>query len=375
MVTTSKTPNFNKTHVRKAAKAWQKDPHRGGFRASIRNDVEIDGKLYPPKAIASLANELAGGGILKPRDFAGVKNGKWLNALRDLGFEVHPKTRKMIDPSDSSIQMFRGDERFVDCPRAFLVTGLSQNDQLNRQMLAKNQSGHWRLRNGRADKGDAIFLILPNKSREDGYPRELFCGILDSPPDRSSKVGRALFRVKHFHRLATIEAGIKNFLDGQVPPQGNRVITIWDDAEALKALRATPGGTDRDVDGGSYPEGAKKLKEHMWTERSRPVVRLAKAKRLKQTGKLECEACKFDFAKIYGESGVGFIEAHHRVPLASIKAPTNARIEDFELVCSNCHSMLHRMKPLKTALELRQHLLKISKLSGLPHSRSSKSRA
>ena len=374
MVTTSKTPNFKKTHVRNAAKAWQKNPRRGGFRASIRNDVEIDGKLYPPKAIASLANELSGGGILTPRDFAGAKNGKWLNALRNLGFAVHPKASKMIDLSDS-IQMYRDDERFVDCPRAFLVTGLPQNDQLNRQMLAKNQSGHWLLRNGRANKGDAIFLILPNESSDDGYPRELFCGVLDSPPDRSSKVGRALFRVKRFHRLATIEAGIKSFLDGQVPPQGNRVITIWDDAEALETLRATPGGTDRDVDGGSYPEGAKKLKEHIWTERSRPVVRLAKAKRLKQTGKLECEACKFDFAKIYGESGVGFIEAHHRVPLASIKAPTNARIEDFELVCSNCHSMLHRMKPLKTALELRKHLLKKSKLSGLVHSRSSKSRA
>lgn len=375
MVTTSKTPNFNKTHVRKAAKAWQKDPRRGGFRASIRNDVEIDGKLYPPKAIASLANELAGGGILKPRDFAGVKNGKWLNALRDLGFEVHPKTRKMIDPSDSSIQMFRGDERFVDCRRAFLVTGLSQNDQLNRQMLAKNQSGHWRLKNGRADKGDAIFLILPNKSREDGYPRELFCGILDSSPDRSSKDGRALFRVELFHQLATIKAGIKSFLNGQVPPQGNGVITIWDDADALEALRATPGGTDSDVDGGSYPEGAKKFKAHMETERNRKVVQLAKARRFEKTGKLECEACNFDFAKIYGESGAGFIEAHHRIPITSIVAPKRVRIEDFELVCSNCHSMLHRMKPLKTALELRKHLLKKAKLSGLVHSRSSKSRA
>lgn len=374
MVTTSKAPNFNRAHVRKAAKLWQNEPRRGGFHSSIRYDVEIDGKLYPPKAIASLANELASGSVLTPKDFAGAKDGKWLNALRSLGFAIHPKASKMIDLSNS-IHMYRDDERFLDCPRAFLVTGRPKNDQLNRQMLAKNQSGHWRFKNGRAEKGDAIFLLLPSENGKGGYPRELFCGVLDAPPDRSSKVGRTLFQVKRFHRLATIAADIKSFLVGHAPPQGDSVMSIWDDAKALETLSATPGGTGEDGDDDSYPEGAKKFKEHMETERNRKVVRLAKARRLEQTGKLECEACNFDFAKIYGESGTGFIEAHHRVPIASIAAPTHVRIEDFELVCSNCHSMLHRMKPLKTALELRKHLLKKAKLSGLVHSRSSKSRA
>lgn len=353
---------------------WQNEPNRGGFHSSIRYDVEIDGKLYPPKAIASLANELAGGAVLTPKDFAGAKDGKWLNALRNLGFAIHPKASKMNDLSDS-IQMYRDDERFLDCPRAFLVTGRPKNDELNRQMLSKKQSGHWRLKNGRAEKGDAIFLLLPSESGNGGYPRELFCGVLDAPPDRNSNVGRALFRVKRFHRLATIDAGIKSFLGGHLPPRGDQVMSIWDDAKALETLRTTLGTAGDDGDDDSYPEGAKKLKAHMETERNRKVVQLAKARRFEKTGKLECEACNFDFAKNYGESGAGFIEAHHRVPIASIAAPTHVRIEDFELVCSNCHSMLHRMQPLKTALELRQHLLKMSKLSGLIHSRNSKRRA
>ena len=372
---TTKTPNFNETHVRNAAKAWRENPRRGGFRPSILNVVEIDGELYPPKAIASLANELAGGGILTPQDFAGVKHGKWLTALVNLGFPIHQKKITKAAAPSNDIQMYRNDERFVDCPRAFLVTGRPENDQRNRQFLAENQSGHWILKNGRVEKGDAIFLLLPSTGSNDGYPRELFCGVLAAPPDRNSKVGRVLFRVEHFHQLATIDADIKGFLGGHVPPQGDRVMSVWDDAEALKTLGDTAGGTEETGDGTGYPEGAKKLKEHMWTERNRAVVRLAKARRLEQTGKLECDACNFDFAKVYGEDGVGFIEAHHRIPLASFTAPTDARVEHFDLVCSNCHSMLHRMKPLKTALELKKHLLENFKRPGATHSRGSKSRA
>jgi hypothetical protein len=359
-MTSIKKPIFNKSQVRKAAKMWQDTPRRGGFRPSLRYDVEIDGKLYPPKAIASFANELAGNGVLTPKDFAGARKGKWLDALERL-FAIHPKIKAMIDLPDD-IQRYRNDERFVHCPRAFLVTGRRDNDKLNRRLLAKNQSGHWFFKEGRAQQGDAIFLLLPSASGTGGYPRELFCGILKLPPDRKSKAGKVLFQVEHFHRLAVIEAEIKSFLGGRLPPQGDRVISIWGDVESAETLRTTPVMSYRNGDDAdSYPEGAEKFKQHKFKERSREVVALAKAKRFKLTGKLECEACGFDFAKSYGDRGDGFIEAHHRIPLASNEAPTHVRIEDFELVCSNCHRMLHRMSPLMTAEALKIHLLKMSK--------------
>ena len=363
---------FNKTHVRKAAKMWRDTPGRGGFRPSLRYDVEIDGKLYPPKAIASFANELAGNGILEPKAFSGASEGKWHEELKRLKFPIHPKA-KAID-LEAGIQRYRDDKRFLDCPRAFLVTGQPDNDKLNRQLLAKNQSGHWLLRDGRAEQGDAIFLLLPSASGQGGYPRELFCGVLSAPPNRNSQVGRVLFQVEHFHRLAAIDTEIKRFLGGRLPPQGDRVISIWDDADAIEKLRATPGMTNGSGDDDSYPEGAEKFKQHKSRERNRKVVALAKARRLERTGKLECEACGFDFAKVYGDDGSGFIEAHHRVPISSNEAPTHVRIRDFELVCSNCHRMLHRISPLMTADGLKNHLLRMAKKTGVSHPHNAKAR-
>jgi hypothetical protein len=363
---------FNKIQVRKAARMWRDTPGRGGFRPSLRYDVEIDGKLYPPKAIAAFANELAGNGLLKPRDFAGIRWGKWHNEFERLGFAVRPKGNAMEDLGEG-IQEYRDDERFLDCPRAFLVTGKPAHDNLNRQLLAKNQSGHWFLREGRAQQGDAIFLLLPSASGPGGYPRELFCGVLSAPPARKSEVGRVLFQVENFHRLAVIDSKIKRFLGGRLPPQGDRVITIWDDGEAIEALRFMPGMTNGNGDDDeSYPEGAEKFKLHRSRERNRKVVALAKARRLELTGKLECEACGFDFAKSYGDRGEGFIEAHHRVPIASNEALTHVRTKDFELVCSNCHRMLHRMTPLMTADGLKNHLLNMQKKRRTAHGRNVK---
>ncbi len=48
-----------KSHVRKAAKIWCKEGGYLNFRNSTKYDVIIDGKPYPPKAISSIAYQLA----------------------------------------------------------------------------------------------------------------------------------------------------------------------------------------------------------------------------------------------------------------------------------------------------------------------------
>lgn len=255
------------------------------------------------------------------------------------------------------MQRYRDDERFLACPRAFLVTGTQEKDKLNRELLDKNQSGHWFLREGRVEQGDAIFLLLPDLHSMNGYPRELFGGILSEPPDRKSIVGKALFKVEHFYRLGLIVEGIKEFLGGHLPPQGDTVMSIWDDMQDRKNLNPAPGMDDgNEDDDNSYPEGAEKFKQHRSIERNRKVVELAKLRRFKRTGKLECEVCSFDFEKIYGDRGRGFIEAHHRIPISSFDALAQVRIKDFALVCSNCHRMLNRMSPLMTVEDLKKRL-------------------
>lgn len=58
-----------------------------------------------------------------------------------------------------------------------------------------------------------------------------------------------------------------------------------------------------------------------------------------------CKVCGFDFEKIYGERGKGYIEIHHINPLSQVDSehPVNPKT-DLIPICSNCHRMIHRKK-------------------------------
>lgn len=59
----------------------------------------------------------------------------------------------------------------------------------------------------------------------------------------------------------------------------------------------------------------------------------------------KCMACGFDFEETYGETGKGFIEVHHIIPLSSRdEEVTVDPTTDMICLCSNCHRMIHRRK-------------------------------
>lgn len=105
----------------------------------------------------------------------------------------------------------------------------------------------------------------------------------------------------------------------------------------------SPGDPDKDAELAAL-EGDKKLHKHIKSERSSKLIASLKILRLLKDPDLECEICGFSFVREYGEIGKGFIEAHHRESLAT-RGPGVTRGNDFDFVCSNCHRMLHRMKP------------------------------
>lgn len=82
---------IKKIHVQLAAKQWDKDGKYLNFRNSIRYDVEIKKKRYPPKAIISIAYNLATNKKLPHNEFAGASEGKWHAHLKNLGFQIHNK--------------------------------------------------------------------------------------------------------------------------------------------------------------------------------------------------------------------------------------------------------------------------------------------
>lgn len=67
-----------------------------------------------------------------------------------------------------------------------------------------------------------------------------------------------------------------------------------------------------------------------------------------------CKVCDFNFEKIYGEIGKGFIHVHHTVPVSELgEEYTVNPLEDLVPVCPNCHAMLHRRNPPYSVPELR----------------------
>lgn len=68
-----------------------------------------------------------------------------------------------------------------------------------------------------------------------------------------------------------------------------------------------------------------------------------------------CFVCDFDFGKMYGEIGKGYIHVHHLKPLSEIGKEYKLNpINDLRPVCPNCHAMLHRKKPALSIEELKK---------------------
>lgn len=101
-------------------------------------------------------------------------------------------------------------------------------------------------------------------------------------------------------------------------------------------------------------EGRTLTRLHKSKERNRALVKKKKAKVLKESGKLACEACGFDFAEMYGTHGEGFIECHHTLPLYTLDAGSKTKFSDLALLCANCHRMVHAKRPWLTVEQLQK---------------------
>jgi len=79
--------------------------------------------------------------------------------------------------------------------------------------------------------------------------------------------------------------------------------------------------------------------------------------------KIFCEVCDFNFQKVYGKLGNDFIEIHHTDAIHTrdiegSKLSLQKALEKVNLLCSNCHRMVHRKKSKMLPVE---ELVKIIK--------------
>jgi hypothetical protein len=100
-------------------------------------------------------------------------------------------------------------------------------------------------------------------------------------------------------------------------------------------------------------EGARSLRTHLKAERSDALRKDALRYWSSHRGHLRCEACGFDFERVYGARGAGFIEFHHVDPLGGTRKSRRSNPTDLVPLCANCHRIIHRQSPILDVKALR----------------------
>ena len=150
------------------------------------------------------------------------------------------------------------------------------------------------------------------------------------------------------------------------------------EAEMLKAAQAIEEGIasgelygipvqpdEIDDTGATAIEGRLLVRRALSLERD-PRLRGLKIKQAMRGGHpLRCEVCDFDFARVYGDVGEGYIEVHHVTPLY-ISGTRETKLDDLACVCANCHRMCHRSRPgesWRTLADLRKRIRKSAQVA------------
>lgn len=121
-------------------------------------------------------------------------------------------------------------------------------------------------------------------------------------------------------------------------------------------LRGSAANGTADVIDGAEPfveaaEGRAKLRLHVLRERSSRLIAAFKATLIDP----RCEACGLNFNERYGLIGRSYIEAHHKVPVASLVEGAKTNVKDLAALCANCHRVIHA-NGLMSVEELASHI-------------------
>jgi 5-methylcytosine-specific restriction enzyme A len=152
---------------------------------------------------------------------------------------------------------------------------------------------------------------------------------------------------------------------------GNGVAEVWEEfsnrgdelkliASAIRAAavdQASIAIVEQDEGINEAEEGRLLTRMHRVRERNRELVKRKRDAILRETGRLACEACGFDFYDKYGEHGRGFIEVHHLLPLYALAPGSRTHMKDLAVVCANCHRMIHAKAKWLTLLQLKELLV------------------
>jgi len=131
----------------------------------------------------------------------------------------------------------------------------------------------------------------------------------------------------------------------------NQIIELSDLSDSHPDLQLNDDAPDGFTS--TITEGAKRTTYTTTYERNPKLKRQA----LKIHG-YSCMACGFNFEKVYGEYGKGYIHVHHTKPVATSGERTPDPETEMIVLCANCHAMVHRRKNKVLTLEELKDLMK-----------------
>ncbi|MFJ8249869.1 HNH endonuclease [Streptomyces sp. NPDC094466] len=277
-------------------------------------------QTYDSKAIAGVAHKFDQGRALRPEELSGGRShaARWLARL---GFVIRSSrspdwTRDEIILA-CDLAMANGWKRLeFDDPRVVELSALLQTMPIHPEEL-RNEL--FRNPNGVARKTVDITCQHPDYRGKPTNGNVLDAEVMNDFLARPAEMAEVAQRIRH-----GLTAG---------------------------AFQDLPPYTEEEDDF-SAPEGRLLLGLHRSRERNKGLRKKKIDAVQRQGHQLACEACGFDFERIYGDRGRGYIECHHVIPLHEV-GEGRTRLSDLALICANCHRMIHRHAPWPTPQELR----------------------
>lgn len=165
-------------------------------------------------------------------------------------------------------------------------------------------------------------------------------------------------KVRNLRSHRTLEnPGLAMYHDGQwfITPKGEQYLDECEEIAASLNQQGLPS-TPREVSPGAplplqdiiVEEGAEVFRSVRIRRRSRRLREAAVEQFMAMhEGRVFCSSCDFDFERIYGDLGRGFIEMHHTVSIREADSHRHRLAlalasEKIVPLCSNCHRIVHR---------------------------------
>ena len=238
-----------------------------------------------------------------------------MKRISKYSWTIYPKEGLYIKKMDKSTFLHHGTMIAKELKKYFEIENLKINEKRNIEIRYFNEilEAHIEVDNlNRARlmwKKDLSHIISTRFPKLDNYFRNRIEGKIETPEFRLKKIDKSIFELSFIYSY-------------EITEDINSEISEESDDQAYNSE-----GTIKSFYGKRY-------------ERN-PKIR----KKAIEIHGLECKICGFNYEKVYGELGSGYIEIHHINPLSEIKEDHTVNPEtDLIPVCSNCHRMLHRDK-------------------------------